>query len=102
MQPTNFIVTNYIDVNNGMKIVSGMIGSTVVDTVTSCISSTQKITALSSTESEYMALSKCDQELKFVSILLGEIGTGVVQESILEDNKGPIFPAKNQQESMWI
>ena len=53
--------------------------------------------SLSSTEAEYMQLSACLQEVKFVSMLLGEM-TKVQNPSIIyEDNQGTIFLANNRQ-----
>jgi hypothetical protein len=55
---------------------------------------------LSSTEAEYVAMSQCAQEIKFIAMLLIEV-TGdknMILPSILrEDNTGAIFTAKNQQ-----
>ena len=97
--PSNQSVANYSDASYGVRSVSGNI-CTVGGTVTSWSSRTQKITTLSSTESEYVALGECGQELKFVSMLLAEIGIGEVPGTIFEDNEGAIFLAKNQQVSM--
>ena len=97
--PNNLSVINYTDAGYGVKSVSGTI-CTVGGTITSWSSRTQKITTLSSTEAEYVALSECSQELKFVSMLLTEIGVGEVPGTIFEDNEGAIFLAKNQQVSM--
>ena len=52
---------------------------------------------LSSTEAEYVALSACAQEVKFVSMLLGEINEVKKPSVIYEDNQGAIFLAKNRQ-----
>lgn len=97
--PANMTVVNYTDASYGVKSVSGNV-CTVGGTVTSWGSRTQRITTLSSTESEYVALGECGQELKFVSMLLTEIGVGEVPGTIFEDNEGAIFLAKNQQVSM--
>ena len=97
--PRNLSVVNYSDASYGVKSISGSI-CTVGGTVTSWGSRTQKITTLSSTESEYVALGECGQELKFVSMLLAEIGVGELPGTIFEDNEGAIFLAKNQQVSM--
>ena len=52
---------------------------------------------LISTESDYVALSACAQEVKFVSMLLGEM-TKVEKPSVVyEDNQGAIFLSKNKQ-----
>ena len=52
---------------------------------------------LGSTESEYVALSACAQEVNFVGMLLGEM-TEVENPSVFyEDNQSAIFLAKNGQ-----
>ena len=54
----------------------------------------------SSTEAEYVAISMCAQEIKFIKMLLDEIVPGKAEmPSILvrEDNTGAIFTAQNQQ-----
>ena len=52
---------------------------------------------LSSTESEYVALSACAQELNILSMFLGEI-TKVKKLSVIdEDNLGVMFLANNRQ-----
>ena len=97
-KPENLMVVNYTDASYAVKSVSGMV-CTVGGTVSSWGSRTQKITTLSSTEAEYIALGECAQELKFVSMLLREIGIGEFPGKIFEDNEGAIFLAKNQQVS---
>jgi histone deacetylase 1/2 len=59
----------------------------------------QQTVTLSSTEAEYVAMSQCGQEIKFIAMLLNEVTGGkVTLPSILrEDNTGAIFIAKNQQ-----
>ena len=48
-------------------------------------------------EEEYVAFSACAQEVKFVSMLLGET-TKVKKPSVIyEDNQGAIFIANNRQ-----
>ena len=76
------------------KSVSGMIG-TLRGMMTNWSSRTIKTTALSSTESEYIALGECGQELKFMCMLLQEVGIGQLPGIIYEDNEGAIFLAKN-------
>ena len=98
-KPEKLMVVNYTDASYGVKSVSGMI-CTIGGTVVSWSSRTQKITTLSSTEAEYIALGECAQELKFVCMLLQEIGVGEFPGKIFEDNEGAIFLAKNQQVSM--
>ena len=60
----------------------------------------QKITTLSSTESEYFTLGECGQELKFICMFLQEVGVGEMPGIIYEDNEGAIFLAKNSQVGM--
>ena len=98
-KPNSLIPINYCDASYGKKSVSGMIG-TLGGLMTSWCSRTIKTTTLSSTESEYVALSECGQELKFVCMLLEEIGISKFPGIIYEDNEGAIFLAKNQQVGM--
>ena len=74
-----------------------MIG-TLGGLMTSWCSRTIKTTTLSSTESEYVALSECGQELKFVCMLLEEIRISKFPGIIYEDNEGAIFLAKKNQQ----
>ena len=61
------------------------------------MSKTNRTATLSSTEVEYVALSACAQEVKFVGMFLGET-TKVKNPSVIyEDNQGAIFLAKNRQ-----
>ena len=62
-------------------------------------SKSQPSLTLSSTEAEYVALSMCAQEIKFIKMLLDEIAPGKAEmPSILrDDNTGAIFTAQNQQ-----
>ena len=51
-------------------------------------------------EEEYVALSEWAQEVKFISMFLGEM-TEVEKPSVIyEDNQGAIFLAKNRQVSI--
>ena len=59
-----------------------------------------KVVTLTSTESEYIALRECGQELKFICILFQEIGVGKLPGVIFEEKGGAIFLAKNQQVGM--
>ena len=81
------------------RSISGMIG-TLGGMIVSWSSRTQKITTLSSTESEYIALGECGQELKFICMFLQEVGVGKIPGIIFEDNEGAIFLAKNSQVGM--
>ena len=62
-----------------------------------CLSKIQRTVTPSRTEKEYVEQSACAQELKFVSMLMGEM-TDVEKPSVIyEDNQGVIFLAKNRQ-----
>ena len=69
-RPENLTVINYCDASYATekilrRSVSGII-FTVGGLVVNWSSCTQKTTTLSSTESEYIALGECGQDLKFV------------------------------------
>ena len=53
-------------------------------------SRTQKVATLGSTESEYIALGECGQELKFICMFLQDVGVGIMPVIIFEDNEGAI------------
>ena len=79
------------------RSVSGNI-VTVGGCIVSWQSKTQKTTALSSTEAEYVALSVCAAECKFVSMLVDEMTTGQKLPFVVhEDNTGAIFMVNNTQ-----
>ncbi len=62
------------------------------------ISKSQATTALSSTEAEYVAMSICGQEVKFVTMLLDEmVETTKLPSIIREDNTGALFLVNNPQ-----
>ena len=69
---------------------------TVGGLVVNWSSRTQKTTTLSSTESEYIALGECGQDLKFVCMFLHELGIGIMPGISYKDNEGAIFLVKNQ------
>ena len=103
-KPEALTAVQYCDANYATdpdlrRSVSGMI-STIGGMIVNWSSRTQKIVTLSSTESEYVALGECGQELKFICMFLQEIGVGKVPGVIFEDNEGAIFLAKNQQVGM--
>jgi len=62
---------------------------------TSWISHQQKTVALSSTETEYMALSDCGHQLAWTRSLLNEIGFNVPTPYIYDDNLGSLFWESN-------
>ena len=103
-RPSNLQAVQYCDASYATdpvarRSVSGMIG-TLGGMIVSWSSRTQKITTLSSTESEYIALGECGQELKFICMFLQEVGVGEILGIIFEDNEGAIFLAKNSQVGM--
>ena len=57
----------------------------------------QRTMTLSSTESEYVALSSCAQEAKFVGMFLVKMIERKKTSVIYENNQGAIFLAKNRQ-----
>jgi transposase InsO family protein len=65
-------------------------------------SKTQKAVTLSSTEAEFVAMSLCAAECKFVSMILDEMAGSLVAKpmQINEDNTGAIFLVNNEQVGM--
>jgi hypothetical protein len=60
------------------------------------ISRRQKTVALSSTESEYMAMSDCCRQIAFSRMFLGELGEDMTNPTpICGDNQGSVFLAVN-------
>ena len=76
-----FCESNYATDKETRKSVSGLV-DTLGGTLLTCSSKTQRTVTLISTEAEYVALSTCAQEVKFVSMLLGEM-TEVEKPSII-------------------
>ena len=76
-----FSNSNYATDKETRKSVSGLV-DTLGGTLLTCSSKTQRTVTLISTEAEYVALSTCAQEVKFVSMLLGEM-TEVEKPSII-------------------
>ena len=58
-------------------------------------SQTQKTVALSSTETEYMALSDCSRQAVWIQSLLKELGISILTIPICGDNQGSIFIGSN-------
>ena len=59
---------------------------------------TIKTTAVSTTESEYIALGECGQKFKFICMLLEEIGIRqFLPGTTHKDNEGALLSAKNEQ-----
>jgi hypothetical protein len=101
--PTSMRVTGYVDSDwaankDTRKSTTGFL-VTIGGCLVSWQSKAQPSVTLSSTEAEYVALSMCAQEIKFIMMLLDEIAANFLETpSILrEDNTGAIFTAKNQQ-----
>ena len=67
-----FCDSDYATDKETRKSVSSLVATLGV-TLLTCSSKTQRTVTLSSTEAEYVALSACAQEVKFVSMLLGEM-----------------------------
>ena len=63
---------NYATDNDTRKSVSGLV-ATLGGILLTCFSKTQRTMTLSSTEAEYVALTACAQEVKFISMFLGEM-----------------------------
>jgi hypothetical protein len=63
--------------------------------IVSWTSHAQKTIALSSTEAEYMSISDCSRQVKWVKTLLSEIGYKLGPIPICGDNQGSIFIASN-------
>jgi hypothetical protein len=59
------------------------------------VSTSQKTSAHSSTEAEYMALSDCARQVSWVRSLFWEIGYQVDQVDVCGDNQGALFLAEN-------
>ena len=78
------------------KSISGRVG-TLGGMLVSWQSARQSCVTLSSTESEYVSLSNCCQEVVFIQSLIKEL-TGKERKAIIfEDNVGAIFLVKNKQ-----
>ena len=96
----NFILTRYCDSdfaankNDRRSVTCYLIrlnGSTIA-----WKSKKQSLTTLSSTEAEYVALSQCACELKFLFQLLNELGVSLqIPIVIHEDNAGTLFIVNN-------
>jgi len=63
--------------------------------ITFWLSHKQKSVALSSTETEYMALSDCSHQLVWTSNLLSEIGFDIPVSYLYGDNLGSLFWSTN-------
>jgi len=61
----------------------------------SWLSQAQKTVALSSTKTEYMAISDCCQQAMWITNLFGEIGFPVSPITICGDNQGSLFISSN-------
>ena len=76
-----FYDSNYATYKDTRKSVSGLV-TTLGGTLLIYLPKTQRTVTLSSTEADYMEFSACAQEVKFVSMLLGET-TRVQNPSII-------------------
>jgi len=98
LRSISYCDSDYAKSEDDRKSIAGRI-NTVGGTITNWTSKKQATVALSSTESEYQALSDCTQEAMFTQNLIEEL-TGVKEPAIIyEDNLGAIFLCKNQQVS---
>ena len=101
--PTSMRVVGYVDSDWAANRETRKSTTGFLVTIGGCLvswqSKAQSSVTLSSTKAEYVALSMCAQEIKFITMLLDEIAVDFVENpSILrEDNTGAIFTAKNQQ-----
>ena len=91
-----FCYYNYATDKDTRKSVRGLF-ATLGGTLITCLSKTQRIFVLISTESEYVAISACAEEVKLVSILLEEISKVHKPLVVYEDNQRAIFLANNSQ-----
>jgi hypothetical protein len=98
LRSISYCDSDYAKCTDDRKSISGRI-NTLGGMITNWTSKKQSTVALSSTESEYQALSDCVQEAMFTQSLINEL-TGVSLTAIIyEDNLGAIFLTKNQQVS---
>ena len=91
-----FCDSNYSTEKEIRKSVSGLV-TTIGGTLLTCLSKTQRTVTLSSTEEEYVTLSLCTQEVKFVGMLLGYTTKVQKPSGIYENNQGVIFLENNRQ-----
>ena len=88
--------SNYATYKDTRNSVSGLI-ATLGGTLLTCLSETQRNLRLISTEEEYVAMSACAQEVKLVSIFMGETNEVKQPSVIYENSQGAIFLANNSQ-----
>ena len=81
------------------KSFRGLVG-TLGGTLPTSSFKTQSTIIFISTEVNYVALSACAQEVKFVNMLLEEMSEVQKPEFVNKDNQGAIFLAKNRQVGM--
>ena len=91
-----FCDSNYNTYKETRKSVSSIV-ATIGGTLQTRSSKTHKNVMLSSTKSEYVALSELSQEVKFISILLEEMTDVQKPSAIYKDNQGSILLAKDRQ-----
>ena len=88
--------SNYATDKETRNSVSGFV-ATLGGTLLTCLSTTQITVTLISKKAEYVALSACAQEVKFISMLLGEMNKVEKPYFIYEDKQGAIFLAYKRQ-----
>ena len=91
-----FCDLNYATDKEMRKIVSGLV-ATLEGTLLMCLSKTQTTVMLRSTEAEYVALSAFTQEVKFVSMLVGEMTEAEKPSVNYEKKQCAIFLEKSRQ-----
>jgi nitrogen regulatory protein PII-like uncharacterized protein len=63
--------------------------------IISWCSHAQKTVALSSTETEYMAISDCSRQAVWIKTMIEELGIWLKAVPVYDDNQGSIFIASN-------
>jgi hypothetical protein len=100
-KPKELWVINYVDSNfssnkDDRKSITGM-QCTLGGTLTGWASRTQRSVTLSSTEAEYVALTSCCQDARYVQQMVQELTSIVLTAVLLEDNQGAIYLVRNQR-----
>jgi C4-type Zn-finger protein len=90
--------SDYAKDENDRRSISGRI-NTLGGMITNWTSKKQQTVSLSSSESEYQALSECVREAMFTQSLLRELIGKKTTSIIYEDNLGAIYLVKNMKVS---
>ena len=91
-----FCDSNYATYKETRNSVCGLV-ATLGGTLPTCSSKTKNTVTLRNTEAEYVDLSACSQEVKFLSMFMVETNKVQNPSVIYEDNQGAIFLAKNRK-----